>query len=203
MNAVESIFRVVFDASWRMACLILVFLALRSLLRGHVSARVLFWVWIAVAIRLLIPFAVPVKWSPFNLTRLAYRDSPAIETQMPAAEPRQSAATTSRLTPPAPVPFPEVRPTRLAALSPVQWAASGWGLGVTVLLIGRVRAYRRFVRRLRHSYTSTDSALVAFAAEAAAELGVRGVQVTVTDSVGAPALHGIFRPKLLFPPGLL
>lgn len=27
--------------------------------------------------------------------------------------------------------------------------------------------------------------------------------MTVTDSVGAPALHGILRPRLLFPPGLL
>jgi beta-lactamase regulating signal transducer with metallopeptidase domain len=203
MNAMESVFLVVFDASWRMACLILLFLALRPLLRGHVSARVLFWVWIAVAIRLLIPFAMPVNWSPFNLRRLAYRVPSAIETQMPAAEPRQSAAITVQLAPSAPVPFTEVRPARHVTLSPVQWAASAWALGVTVLFTGRVRTYRRFVRRLRHWYTITDSALAASAAETAAELGVRGVHVTVTDSVGAPALHGIFRPTLLFPPGLL
>lgn len=203
MNAVESIFRVVFDASWRMACLILLFLALRPLLRGHVSARVLFWAWIAVAVRLLIPFAIPVTWSPFNFARLAYHVPSAIGTQMAAAEPGQSVATRSQLTPSAPVPYREGRPARDAALSPVQWAACAWGLGVTVLLIVRVRAYRRFVRRLQQSYAKADGALAALAADAAAELGVRGFQVIVTDSVGAPALCGIFRPKLLFPPGLL
>jgi beta-lactamase regulating signal transducer with metallopeptidase domain len=163
----------------------------------------LFWVWIAVTIRLLIPFAVPVKWSPFNLTRLAYRDPPAIEIPLPVTEFGQSVATTSQLLPSDLIPFPAVRPARPAALTPVEWAASVWSIGVAVLLIGRVRAYRRFVRRLRYSPTTTDSARAAFAAEAAAELGFHGVQVTVTDSVGAPALHGIFQPKLLFPPGLL
>ena len=199
MNLPETIFRVVFDASWRMACLILVFLALRSLLRGHVSARILFWVWIAVAVRLLIPFAMPVKWSPFNLTRLAYRNPPATATQVLIGEPSQSVAATPNSMPSVPVPFPEVRPARLTAQSSIQLAAAAWGIGVISLLIVRVLAYRRFARRVRHSSKPTNPAL----ALVAAEFGVRGVQVAVTDAVGAPALHGIFRPKLLFPPGLL
>jgi len=182
MNAMEPIFRAVFDASWRMACLIPVFLALRSLLRRYVPASVLFWVWIAVVIRLLIPFSVPAKWSPFNLTRFAGREPAALASQAPTTEPMQPVATSSR---PAP--------------SPVQWACLVWSAGVIVLLIGRVRTYRHFASRLKRSHALTGSAL----ASLAAELGHHGVQVTVTDSVGTPALHGIFRPKLLFPPGLL
>jgi bla regulator protein blaR1 len=182
MNTMEPIFRAVFDASWRMACLIPVFLALRSLLRRYVPASVLFWVWIAVVIRLLVPFSVPVKWSPFNLARFADREPAALGSQAPTAESMQPVAATPRLTP-----------------SPVQWACLVWGAGVVVLLIGRVRTYRRFASRLQRSPTSTGSAL----ASLAAELGHRGVRVTVTDSVATPALHGIFRPTLLFPPGLL
>jgi bla regulator protein BlaR1 len=203
MNSVEFIFRVLFDASLRMACLIAVFMALRSLLRGQVSARVLFWVWIALAIRLVIPFAVPVKWSPFNLTHFAYHDSSALEPQGLAAEPALSAVIAPQRTPSAPVSFPKEPSASLAPLSPVQWAASVWAIGVTVLLIGRALAYRRFVSRLRQADPATSSVLRTFAAQAATELGLRGIQVVITDSVGAPALHGVFQPKLLFPPGLL
>ncbi|MDO8539300.1 MAG: M56 family metallopeptidase [Opitutaceae bacterium] len=205
MNTMESIFRVVLDTSWRMACLILVFLALRSLLHGRVSSRVLFWVWIAVAIRLLIPFSVAAKWSPFNLMRLADQKPPAVPFAMPAADASHAVAATSQPTPSAPVPFLKVWLARIAARSSMQWAALAWGIGVTVLLIARIRAHRRFVHRLRRSSPVTDSAEAAAAivAEAVGGLGVRGMQVTVTDLVGAPALVGIFRPRLLFPPGLL
>jgi len=203
MNAVESIFRFVVDGSWRMACLILVFLALRPLLWGRVSARVVFWVWIAVAIRLLLPVAVPVNWSPFNLTRFAYPDLRRSEIEMPAAEPGRSTESALPLTHSAPVTYPQVRPARVATLSPIQWAASVWVLGVAVFLVWRVRSYCRFVRRLRNSHTAIDSLDAAFVAETAAGVGVSGVQVIVTDAVGTPALHGLFRPTLLFPPGLM
>ena len=203
MNAVESIFHVVLDASWRMACLVLVLLAWRSLLRRHVSARVLYWAWIAVAVRLLLPLAVSVSWSPFNLARFAYRAPPVPATSMLAVDNGPSVAAMSRLAPLAPVPFLERPPARVAARSAGRWAALAWGLGVIVLVSGRIRAHRRFVRRLPPSPTANDATLVAPAVEAAAELGVRGVSIFITDSVGAPALHGIFRPSLLFPPGLL
>jgi beta-lactamase regulating signal transducer with metallopeptidase domain len=182
MNPIEPIFRAVFDASWRMACLIPVFLALRSLLRRYVPASVLFGIWIAVVIRLLIPFSVPAKWSPFNFTWFADPEPAALESQAPTTEAMEPVATTSQL-----------------ALSPVQWASFVWSIGVIVLLIGRFRTHRRFVSRLQRSPTSTDPVMASFTAE----LGRRGIRVTVTDSVGAPALHGIFRPNLLFPPGLL
>ncbi|MGD1031328.1 MAG: M56 family metallopeptidase [Opitutaceae bacterium] len=186
-----------------MACLVLVFLALRPLLRGRVSARVLFWVWVAVAIRLLIPFAVPINWSPFNLVRFAKSEAAAGKIRIPPTEPMRHAVKVPASTPPTPVAFAEIRPGRLARLSPVQWAASAWILGAALLLICRIRAHRRFVRRLSQLHSPADSAQEVLLAEAAAELGVHGIRVIVTDAVGAPALHGLFRPMLLFPPGLL
>ena len=78
MNLIDAIFRAVVDISWRSSCLVLVVLALRSLLRGHLPARVPFWVWIAVAIRLLLPFSIPAAWSPFNLAHFVHRSSPGI-----------------------------------------------------------------------------------------------------------------------------
>ena len=205
MSMMTSVFKVVVDGSWRASCLIVVFLTLRWLLRGHVSARILFWVWIVVALRLLIPFAVQARWSPFNLTRLAYRGAaapdgvhpesgqsdaaPSRPAQMPAAHTLRPAAT------------PAVRPVVLPS---VQWMASAWCVGIAVLLVARFLAHRRFARRLRDCRSvGSEGAKASLAAETAATLGVRGVRVTITDSVGAPALYGIFPPRLLFPPGLL
>jgi beta-lactamase regulating signal transducer with metallopeptidase domain len=205
MSMMTSVFKVVVDGSWRASCLIVVFLTLRWLLRGHVSARILFWVWIVVALRLLIPFAVQARWSPFNLTRLAYRGAaapdgvhpesgqsdaaPSRPAQMPAAHTLRPAAT------------PAVRPVVLPS---VQWMASAWCVGIAVLLVARFLAHRRYARRLRDCRSvGSEGAKASLAAETAATLGVRGVRVTITDSVGAPALYGIFPPRLLFPPGLL
>ena len=78
MNLADAMFRAVVDISWRSSCLVLVVLALRSLWRGRLPARVFFSVWIAVAIRLLCPFAVPAAWSPFNFTPFAHRPDPTI-----------------------------------------------------------------------------------------------------------------------------
>jgi beta-lactamase regulating signal transducer with metallopeptidase domain len=203
MNAIESIFRAVVDGSWRMACLILIFLALRPFLRGRISARALYLVWIAVAIRLLVPFSVPATWSPFNLLRLAHRDSPAVEIQAGALEPSQPDAESPQPARSAPTGSPEARPVFVSSLSPVQWAASAWALGVAVLLVFRIQAHCRFARRLRHSHPAAGSTRPEFTAETAAELGIRGVRIAVTDSVGTPALYGFLRPVLLLPSGLL
>jgi len=46
--------------SWRAGILILVVFALRELLRPWIDARVFYWVWIVIAVRLLLPFDLPV-----------------------------------------------------------------------------------------------------------------------------------------------
>jgi beta-lactamase regulating signal transducer with metallopeptidase domain len=201
MNALEPIFRLVVDASWKMSCLILVFLALRSVLRHHVSARVLFWVWIAVAVRLLVPFAVPVKWSPFNLTRPAALASTAMPRFESILEPQLLVAT--RLQRPEPAgPHYQARTDAWGWMS-VQGLAFIWSVGVVVLVIGRSIAYRRFILRLKNNSGPDANAQVSKAVEAASDLRFNGLQIITSDSVSAPALHGIFRPRILFPPGLV
>ena len=47
MSAVESIFRLVLEATWRTACVIAVFVALRYLASaGDRRPRWLYWVWV-------------------------------------------------------------------------------------------------------------------------------------------------------------
>src|ERR1019366_3821050 len=203
MSPLEPVFRMVVDASWRMSCLILVLLALRSILHHHVSARVLFWVWIAVAIRLLVPFAAPVKWSPFNLTRSTALGTTAISTLEAIQEPGLPVTIEAPPTRSEPIHPSAVLAKVHVGWGPVQWLALTWSMGVAILVVGRFRTYRRFVWRLKRASGTDEDALVSLVVEAAANHRLRGARVVVSDSVNAPALHGIFRPKLLFPPGLV
>jgi peptidyl-prolyl cis-trans isomerase SurA len=203
MNGLEATFWAVVDASWRASFLILAVLALRPLLRGRLSARVLFWAWIAIALRLLIPFALPAAWSPFNLADLphprgsAASAGPALGTT-PTSPAEPSPAAGSELDT-----RPDERPSRIGTLSPSRLAALAWAAGVAALGLVRLCAYGRFLRRFRSSRAEPSARLAPLLAAAARFGGSRGINAFITDTVRAPALQGVFRPKLLFPPGLL
>jgi peptidyl-prolyl cis-trans isomerase SurA len=81
-----------------------------------------------------------------------------------------------------------------------QWAALVWCAGVVALLLVRIWAYGCFVRALRRSRTAPSPAVAALLADAANRSGLGRINACVTDVVSAPALNGIFRPQLLFPP---
>ncbi|MCX6955557.1 MAG: peptidylprolyl isomerase [Verrucomicrobia bacterium] len=201
MTALDPIFRAVLDASWRASALVIVVLALRPLLRGHLPARVVFWIWIAVAARLLLPITLPVAWSPFNLTSLAHpptfgRVLDLDTAELPAAFAGPDLPATAGAT------LAASRPAR-ASLTPLPWVAVVWAAGVAALLLARTWVYVRFLRRLRRSSTEPSPALLSLLRATADRMGVRPVRLALTAAVGAPALQGIFRPTLLVPPGFL
>jgi beta-lactamase regulating signal transducer with metallopeptidase domain len=202
MSPVEFIFRLVFEVSWRMACVISLFMALRLAFRGQVSPRLLYWAWIAAAILLLIPFSLPAKWSPFNLIRIEHRDAFMGNESLAAEGPRSGSplATSSQILPRQ---IQDKRGPVWPIPSLVETAAYTWGAGVLVLLFGRILAYRRFSLRLKATPDTRNHQLVSNAAKMAADLGLGEVRILATDLVGAPALHGILKPKILFPPDLL
>jgi beta-lactamase regulating signal transducer with metallopeptidase domain len=88
--------------------------------------------------------------------------------------------------------------TGLVALAAV-WLAGA------VLLLGRlVLADAAFARRLRSAARVTDPAVLALLAACARRVGLsRAPPVLETDAVGGPAAAGVWRPRLLVPPGLL
>lgn len=203
MTTVDEIFRTVLDVSWRSSCLVVVVLALRPLLRGRIAARIIFWVWLAVAARLLLPFTFPAAWSPFNLAPFAHRENPEIHPQLGPVLPEPTVQMTD--------PTVGALPGRTTGgwyflrerPSPGQWTALIWGVGFVTLFLARLGAYARFARKLRRSQEAPDAATALLLAEAVNQIGGRSPELTITNAVRAPALHGIFRPRLLFPPGLL
>ena len=201
MSLLETLFRLELAATWRMACVIVVFLGLRLVCRHSVSARSLFVAWVAIALLLLFPVSIPVRWSPFNLLKGLH---PTV-TGMPAplgagSDPRSVGPISTR-----PPEMPVKREKDSAAEAPHSLfgtAACVWIAGLGILLSVRAWNYGKFSRGIAHA-AEGGAVLDSLDPGAASELREHGARILVTDSVGAPALHGILRPTLLFPPGLI
>jgi peptidyl-prolyl cis-trans isomerase SurA len=75
-----------------------------------------------------------------------------------------------------------------------------WGAGAGMLMLVRCLAGVRFSRKLRRAAVAPGAAATALLRDASRTLNMSGVPVLVSDAVSAPALYGIFRPQILFPP---
>jgi len=202
MSTIESIFRLELAATWRIGCVIIAFMALRLALRATVSARRLYSVWVAVALLLIVPISVPARWSPFNLLSEPRKERAAVGIRDAVA---------ARPTPP--VPSRSMDPgvlARVSPLAPAHISISGfeamslaWCAGVAALLAYRVTAYLRFSRKLRSLPDGMGGIRDCLPQDDLAGLAANRARVVVTDAVRAPALHGVIRPWLLFPPGLI
>ncbi len=186
MNTLDFVFRAVLDTSWRGSWLIILLLGLRACFRSHLAARVIFAAWIIVALRLLMPLSFPATWSPFHVTKVG-----ASSVQRSATV--SSAAGVSTAVVPAVSRSAEIRLDGFSLLGNLPWAALVWGAGVAALLLLRVGALISFERRLRGAHPEAQ--------EMPGQLDTGGIPILVTDAVSAPALHGIFRPRILIPPG--
>ncbi len=198
-STLSDLFSDLISSSWRGAWLILALVALRVLVRGHIPAGVWFVAWIVVAVRLLLPFSVPVSWSPYNLTaaRAPAALAPAA-LELPPSLPLSVEPASV-----APIWIESSRPLR--SENPARdWRARiafAWLGGVMVLLGARAFASWRLRRELRRA-TDADSRIATIAQCEAARWGIRRtVACRETTAVDAPALFGLRRPQLLFPPG--
>lgn len=216
MSAVAptELFSLVVAGSWRTAWLILLLVALRRLVRGRIPAQVWFLAWIVVAVRLLVPVSFPTTWSPYNLTAKRVALPEAVATPQPvttvAAAPLPAVAVSAEMARAAAVPAVSVETERAVAPQPLparprvfdfaKVAAVVWLAGVGVLLSARLIGSWRFRRQLARAKPVADTRVDAVIAEEAGGRAVRGLE---TDAVDAPALYGIFRSRLLFPPNFV
>ena len=182
----------------------MVLAALRCAVRGRIPAQVWFAVWIVVAVRLILPFSVPVAWSPFDFTigRTAVVEVERVAEQEAGekwvgavAEP--TAATDRSLV--------TVEPVGPGVAAPWSWrevALAIWLGGVVGLGGLRMAGSWSFRRELRKARRVTDGRWSAVVADEVRVSEARpGVVCLETEAVEAPAICGWFRPHLLFPPG--
>ncbi len=199
MNPLESPWNAVFAASLRGSALILCVLAVRWLLRGRLPAGALHLLWLLVAVRLVLPGAPSSSWSVFNLAHRAPVGAVADAGWQVRSfvEPAGTA---------------DAGPKALgegAVLKKETWSATDalpwlWAAGVTVQIVLLGWSALAVRRRLGGAVIIEDARFLRLAEECREQLGLRR-RVTFLESaeLAGPAVLGLWRPRLVMPPGLI
>ena len=189
--------------------LILALALLRLLLRGKISPRLQYGLWLLVAVRLLVP--VSVGASPASVmnyvpqravTALEEASIPAQRTQLAAPLPAQ---TTPQLTDEtlsdvqdsdtAPVQAEQAAPQEAAPAArfqpaPLQVAFLIWGAGAAAMLVFILAQNLRLAGRLRRGRERL-------------EVPDSKIPVYITEILPSACLFGLFRPAIYLPPQAL
>ncbi|MEO7319471.1 MAG: M56 family metallopeptidase [Chthoniobacteraceae bacterium] len=201
MNTLDSLWTLTVAGSVRAGLLILAVLLLRSVLCQRVSAQCFHLLWLLVALRLFMPVAPGSAWSVFNLFLKPIAVKPVDGThwrmQLDADVPNTAASSGIAANPVSAARSPKQTFGPRLAIPLV------WMLGVLVHAALLARSALRMRRRLRGVAPANDPRLAAMLAECAARFRVsEKLTVIETDMVPGPAVMGLWRPRLLLPPGL-
>jgi len=200
--------------------LVVIVLAVQLVFRKQLSPRWRCVLWMLVMIRLL-PFSFSSSASVLNLLPRRLGLSPVatasdqlratVVTPMRRSAPASAAALSSERMQATPAPaasgFPEVG-AATNNLSP-QWrsdqVAFAFWLGGVIALGGYVLiSSLAMARRFRDAKPVVDADVLEVLREACVRLQVRRPPLAVeSDAVASPALHGVFRPRLLLPRGFV
>ena len=66
MEILESTFASVVSLSLRATILIFLFIGIRHLGRRWIPSQILYLGWVVIALRMLVPFSVPIEWTAFD-----------------------------------------------------------------------------------------------------------------------------------------
>ena len=204
-------------------------LALRPRLGRRYRAGLFCWVWLAVAVRLVIPFNLSLPQAPVALTAgdraVAWRTEAAAPSSVPdvALPPAETAVTWEQApaltreeaqNPPlvlapqgevsAPNPIPVQTVTAGPALTVHSLAALLWLAGAGAFLAWQLAGYARFRLRVRRWRSpEEDPEVSALFERLAAEAGVQELALARCAAVPAPMVTGLLCPVLLLPPAPL
>jgi bla regulator protein BlaR1 len=228
----ENFLNWLLNRSLQAGVLVLLVLLLQRLFRRQLTYRWRFALWWIVLGRLLLPLGPESVVSVFNYLQPGVqlhqphtarvsmsRSSPvaskgiADEVDSPAADPnapaRASGFATAARSEAITVPTPIAVDNRVASSSPRSpwsWASALallWLTGVVILSSGVLIQVARFQLRLKRTTTAVSPATAALLATCRSEFGVtRHLEVLESNLVRSPALFGLFRLRLLLPPGL-
>lgn len=171
---------------------------LRALFLDRLPKRVFTALWLMAALRLLVPWSVPVPVLPAPEPAVAI--SPVYEPAAPAVTdayqpaPAMDAAPVNTVTAPAaplPVPVQDARPA-------VDWSwlpQAIWALGAAAALGYFLLRHQLCLRQYREAVPADDPAVDAILNR----LRCRRVRVRTAQCVSTPLTYGLFRPVILLP----
>lgn len=194
------------------AILVVLVVAAQWAFRKHLSPRWRCALWLLLAARLLMPFSFGSITSVFNLLPdwsrpHASAPAPTPETASfsgPVIPVVKTPPPLRNAPPPTPIPPPAVQTTQPRTPSWPLWIFAAWLAGAVLLagqvLVSSVRLWKRSVKL----QPLTNSAALAALDDCCAQLKVRNRPVPLESvEIKSPALHGLFRPRLLLPKGFI
>ena len=188
---------------------ILAMLALKPLWRERYRAKTRCWLWLALAVFLLLPVDFSVKNAPVqaappkDYTLFVGTDKTAIQSTDNlfgdmAEKSGQSPAAVRDTIIQRPVTNPEQKTTRYIPVTTILFYGYLAGAAAFLLYQGVSYAlFRRTVRRWKRDVSRADYA--AMLSDTARDLGVSAPEMIVCEAISTPAVTGLLRPRLLLP----
>lgn len=208
------------------SAMILALLLVCWLLRGHLSARLRYSLWLLVWIKLTLPWlpesvtSVYGLWGertelsePLTSTRpdnpLAFtpaHDTPIadLSAEVPSAPAYQTKNVSSDNNPADAYPNQLAPTIEQSSLTLGQMASLGWGVGVLgmgIVMVGNMLSLRR---RVMSSSTDLPENMKDMFVQSLKTRGLsKKMSIWVTEAVESPALYGVFRPVILLPKSVM
>ena len=188
---------------------ILAMLVLKPLWRERYRAKTRCWLWLALAVFLLLPVDFSVKNAPVqaeppkDYTLFVGTDKTAIQSTDNlfgdmAEKSGQSPAQVRDTIIQRPVTNPEQKTTRYIPVTTILFY--GYLVGAAAFLLYQGVSYalfRRTVRRWKRDVARADYA--SLLSDTARDLGVSAPEMIVCEAISTPAVTGLLRPRLLLP----
>lgn len=206
-EALPAIFRTVLEISLPMALIIAALLFLRPLLKKHYRAKWMYWVWLLLAVRLVVPInfsllAAPVTVSSPGITIYRHetmRTNPGFhEFVLFSPEDYQQAQRSedAAVAAGAEMTGGDIKNYYSPVFTLSQILGMVWCGGIGVVLIFEAISYARFRRRVKRWKSPLDD--TRFEA-LKAELGVKKLTLAQCSAVSSPMVTGFVHPTLLLP----
>lgn len=188
---------------------ILAMLILKPLWRERYRAKTRCWLWLALAVFLLLPVDFSVKNAPVqaeppkDYTLFVGTDKTAIQSTDNlfgdmAEKSGQSPAQVRDTIIQRPVTNPEQKTTRYIPVTTILFYGYLAGAAAFLLYQGVSYAlFRRTVRRWKRDVARADYA--SLLSDTARDLGVGAPEMIVCEAISTPAVTGLLRPRLLLP----
>ena len=188
---------------------ILAMLVLKPLWRERYRAKTRCWLWLALAVFLLLPVDFSVKNAPVqaappkDYTLFVGTDKTAIQSTDNlfgdmAEKSGQSPAAVRDTIIQRPVTNPEQKTTRYIPVTTILFYGYLAGAAAFLLYQGVSYAlFRRTVHRWKRDVSRADYA--AMLSDTARDLGVSAPEMIVCEAISTPAVTGLLRPRLLLP----
>ena len=207
----ENLFLTIISISLTTSVIIIILIMLGSLLNKRYVAKWKYGLWIALALRLLIPVNYTVPDSDFKITvpdevgSLTVSDIFETEDEVAGVQPADSEIVEAQAVEPQTVmPFPaepDIQKRARSSFSLMQALSYLWAAGTICLLIWQLTGFFYCKRRiLKRGKAVENLTLLEQMFELREELGIRKhVELLIYENASSPMIIGFLRPVLVLP----